>query len=77
MAPVFTSAGVRKLGPSKEAQVSSPSPHSLRVPEAQPGAEVVRLQRLVAIDGEVSAGVVAAVYPDLRHQTQPKTIGDN
>lgn len=75
MASIFTSAGISQLGPAQEAQVSGPSPHRLRVPEAQPGAEVVRLQRLVAVDGEVSAGVVAAVHPDLRAQTQPGTIG--
>lgn len=77
MASVFTSAGISQLGPAQEAQVSSPSPHRLCVPEAQPGAEVVRLQRLVAVDGEVSAGVVAAVHPDLRAQKQPGTIRVN
>lgn len=40
---VLTSTGVRQLRPAEEAQVSGPSPDSLRVPEAEPGAEVVRL----------------------------------
>lgn len=30
---------------------------------------MVRLQRLVAVDGEVTTGIVAAVHPDLRQQT--------
>ncbi|TNN44794.1 hypothetical protein EYF80_045006 [Liparis tanakae] len=64
----LTSAGVGELGPAQEAQVSSPSPDALRVPEAQPGGEVVRLQRLVPVDGEVPAGVVAAVHPDLQNR---------
>lgn len=71
LSSALTSVGVSQLGPAQEAQVSGPSPHCLRVPEAQPGAEVVRLQRLVAIDGEVSTGVVAAVHPDLHSQPQP------
>lgn len=63
---VLTSTGVRQLGPAEEAQVSGPSPDSLRVSEAELGAEVVRLERLIAVNGEVAAGVVATVDPDLQ-----------
>lgn len=63
---VLTSAGVGQFGPAEEAQVSGPSPDGLRVSEAESGAEMVRLQGLVSVDGEVTAGVVAAVHPDLR-----------
>lgn len=66
---VHTSAGVRQLCPAEEAQVSGPSPDGLRVSEAESGAEVVRLQRLVAVNSEVSAGVVATVDPDLQPHT--------
>ena len=66
---VLTSAGVGELGPAEEAQVSGPGPDGLRVAEAEPGVEVVRLQRLVPVDGEVAAGVVATVHPDLQTQT--------
>lgn len=63
---LHTSAGVRQLRPAEEAQVSSPSPDGLRVSEAEPGAEVVRLQRLITINSEVAAGVVATLDPDLQ-----------
>lgn len=43
MTHVLTSTGVRQLGSAEEAQVSSPSPDSLCVPEAESGTEVVRL----------------------------------
>ncbi len=65
---VLTSAGVGQFGPAEEAQVSSPSPDGLRVSEAESGVEMVRLQRLVSIHGEVPAGVVATVHPDLHTQ---------
>lgn len=66
---IHTSAGVRQLGPAEEAQVAGPSPDSLRVSETESGAEVVRLQRLVAVNSEVAAGVVATVDPDLHTHT--------
>lgn len=62
---VFTSAGIGEFGPAEEAEVSGSSPDGLRVSEAESGVEMIRLQRLVSIDGEVPAGVVAAVNPDL------------
>lgn len=64
-----TSTGVRQLSPAEEAQVSSASPDGLCVSETESGAEVVRLQRLVAINSEVTAGVVATVDPDLQPHT--------
>lgn len=70
----LTSAGVGQFGPAEEAQVSGPSPDGLRVSEAEPGAEVVRLQRLVSVHGEVTAGVVAAVHPDLQTHNVRNTV---
>lgn len=64
--PVLTSTGVGEFGPAEEAQVSRSSPDGLRVSEAESGVEMVRLQRLVAVNREVPAGVVAAVHPDLQ-----------
>lgn len=65
----LTSAGVGELGPPQEAQVSGPGPNRLSVAEAEPGAEMVRLQNFVSVDGEVTAGVVAAVHPNLQTNT--------
>lgn len=64
--PALTSAGVGELRPAQEAQVSGPSPDGLRVSKAEPGVEMVGLQRLVPVDGEVTTGVVATVHPDLQ-----------
>lgn len=65
----LTSAGVGELGPPQEAQVPGPGPNRLSVAEAEPGAEMVRLQNFVSVDGEVTAGVVAAVHPNLQTNT--------
>lgn len=63
-----TSAGVGELGSPQEAQVACARPHRLGVPEAEARGEVVRLERLVAVDGEVAAAVVGAVHPDLTEE---------
>ena len=66
---VHTSTGVCQLGPAEEAQISRPSPDGLCVSKTESGAEVVRLQRLIAINSEVTAGVVTTVDPDLQKRT--------
>lgn len=60
-----TSTGVCELGSPQEAQVACARPHRLSVSEAEARGEVVRLERLVAVHGEVAAAVVGAVHPDL------------
>lgn len=65
-----TTAGVGEFGPAEEAQVSGSSPDGLRVSEAEAGVEMVRLQRLVSVDGEVTAGIVTTVHPDLQNTQQ-------
>lgn len=62
----LTSVGVGELGAAQEAQVARPGPDRLRVAEAQPGVEVVRLQHLLAVAAVVAAAVVGAVHPDLQ-----------
>lgn len=70
---LLTSAGVRELGAPQEAQVAGPRPHGLGVAEAQLGAEVVGVQRLLAVHGVVAGGVVRAAHPHL--DTQDDTRG--
>lgn len=65
----LTSAGVQQLGPLDEAQVARPGPQCVRLPEAEPGVEVVRLQALLAVDCVVAAGTMRATHPDLSKQT--------
>lgn len=64
----LTSAGVRQLGASQEAQVAGSRPHSLGVTEAQLGAEVVGVQRLLPVHGVIAGGVVRAAHPYLDTQ---------
>lgn len=65
---LLTSAGIRQLGAPQEAQVAGPRPHSLGVTEAQLGAEVVGMQRLLPVHGVVAGGVVRAAHPHLDMQ---------
>lgn len=65
----LTSVGVGELGAAQEAQVARPGPHRLRIAEAQPGVEVVRLQHLLAVAAVVAAAVVGAVHPDLQRRS--------
>lgn len=75
--PPPTSAGVQQLGPLDEAQVARPGPQRVRLPEAEPGVEVVRLQALLAVDGVVAAGAVRAAHPDLsKRQTHTCCLRD-
>lgn len=73
----LTSAGVQQLGPLDEAQVARPGPQRVRLPEAEPGVEVVRLQALLTVDGIVAAGAVRAAHPDLsKRQTNTCCLCD-
>lgn len=61
----LTATGIRQLCPAKEAKVASPCPNGLGVSEAQPGAEVVSVKCLLAIDRVVASGIVGTAHPDL------------
>lgn len=61
----LTSTGVSEICSPKEAQVASPCPKGLGVPEAQAGTEVVGVKRLLPVDRVVACGVVGAANPDL------------
>lgn len=74
--PVRTPTGVRELGAAQEAQVARARPHGLRVPETQPGVEVVCVQGLLAIDGVVACGIVGAAHPDLPTESGEKEMQD-
>lgn len=66
MCLAFTSTRIQQLSSLDEAQVSRPGPESLRIPKAQFGVEVIRLQALLSINGVVAAGAVRRVHPNLQ-----------
>lgn len=64
---ILTSAGISQLSAPQKAQIARPCPDSLSVPEAELGVEVVRMQRLLSINGIVTCSIVRTAHPDLLH----------
>jgi hypothetical protein len=58
-------SGRHRLRPPQEPKVARPGVHLSGVAGDEARAEVVGVVRLITIDGEVAAGVVRRLHPDL------------
>lgn len=61
----LTSICIRELSSPQEAQVACSGPDCLGISKTQSGIEMIRLERLISINGKIATGIVGTVDPDL------------
>lgn len=61
----LTSICICELSSPKEAQVACSGPDGLGISKTQPGIEMIRLERLISINGKIATGIVGTVDPYL------------
>lgn len=61
----LTSICICELSSPEEAQVACSGPDGLGISKTQSGVEMIRLERLISINGKIATGIVGTVDPDL------------
>ena len=61
----LTSICICELSSPQETQVACSGPDCLGISKTQSGVEMIRLERLISINGKIATGIVGTVDPDL------------